>query len=130
MLMLRIATVTISAPDASTAARVSAQSRYLPVPTRRRVPQRWPPTMTVSLPLAADDGDYDFELIAVGDQSAAVGGHRDDLAVSIHRHLPAFAVEPCEQRRNVERRVKALGVAVHRYPDHGNNHTSAAPLPS
>jgi hypothetical protein len=38
MLVRRIATVTISAPEASTAARVCAKSRYLPVPTSRREP--------------------------------------------------------------------------------------------
>ena len=36
MFVRRIATVTISAPDATTASRVSAKSRYLPVPTRSR----------------------------------------------------------------------------------------------
>jgi len=36
MLVRRIATVTISAPLASTAARVSAKSRYLPVPISSR----------------------------------------------------------------------------------------------
>ena len=36
MFVRRIATVTICAPDATTAARVSAKSLYLPVPTRRR----------------------------------------------------------------------------------------------
>jgi hypothetical protein len=36
MLVRRIATVTICAPEASTAARVSAKSRYLPVPMSRR----------------------------------------------------------------------------------------------
>jgi hypothetical protein len=36
MLVRRMATVTISAPEASIAARVSAKSLYLPVPTSRR----------------------------------------------------------------------------------------------
>src|SRR3954466_5221706 len=36
MLVRRIATVTISAPLASIARRVSSKSRYLPVPTRSR----------------------------------------------------------------------------------------------
>jgi hypothetical protein len=36
MLVRRIATVTISAPEASMARRVSSKSRYLPVPTSRR----------------------------------------------------------------------------------------------
>jgi hypothetical protein len=38
MLVRRIATVTISAPEASTAARVCAKSRYLPVPISSREP--------------------------------------------------------------------------------------------
>ena len=80
--------------------------------------------------LAAADCHDDLQPIAVGNQGAAVDAPRDDLAVSLHRHLFAFAVERCEQRRDIEGRVKALGVAVHRYPDHGNNHTPAAPLPS
>jgi hypothetical protein len=36
MLVRRIATVTIPAPEASMAARVSAKSLYLPVPTSKR----------------------------------------------------------------------------------------------
>jgi hypothetical protein len=36
MFVRRIATVTISAPEASIARRVSSKSRYLPVPTSRR----------------------------------------------------------------------------------------------
>jgi hypothetical protein len=36
ILVRRIATVTISAPLASTARRVSSKSRYLPVPIKRR----------------------------------------------------------------------------------------------
>jgi hypothetical protein len=36
MLVRRMATVMISAPEASIAARVSAKSLYLPVPTSRR----------------------------------------------------------------------------------------------
>src|SRR2546425_458289 len=61
--------------------------------------------------LATADCHDDLQPIAVGNQSAAVSAPRDDLAVSLHRHLLAFAVEPCEQRRHIERRVKALGVA-------------------
>jgi hypothetical protein len=80
--------------------------------------------------LATADRHDDLQPIAVGNQGAAVGAPWDDLAVSLHRHLFAFAVEPCEQRRHIERRVKALGIAVYRYPDHGNNHTSASTLPS
>jgi hypothetical protein len=36
MFVRRIATVTICAPEASTASRVCAKSLYLPVPMRRR----------------------------------------------------------------------------------------------
>src|SRR4051794_31672866 len=36
MFVRRMATVTISAPEATTASRVSRKSRYLPVPTRSR----------------------------------------------------------------------------------------------
>jgi hypothetical protein len=43
MLVRRIATVTICAPLASIAARVSAKSLYLPVPTSRRDRYERPP---------------------------------------------------------------------------------------
>src|SRR5690606_18773278 len=43
MLVRRIATVTICAPLASMAARVSAKSRYLPVPISSREWKLWPP---------------------------------------------------------------------------------------
>ena len=48
--------------------------------------------------LAAADCHDDLQPVAVGNQSAAVSAPRDDLAVSLHRHLLASAVEPREQR--------------------------------
>jgi hypothetical protein len=49
ILVRRIATVMICAPDASTASRVSSKSRYLPVPTSRRDEKILLPSLKVSL---------------------------------------------------------------------------------
>src|SRR3954462_2970804 len=81
MLVRRIATVTISAPEASTAARVSAKSLYLPVPTSSREPERLPAMINGSLISASAHRDDDFELVAVLDDGVLVQALRHDLAI-------------------------------------------------
>src|SRR4051812_7006389 len=108
MFTRRIATVTISAPAASVAARVCSRSRYLPLPTSRR--ERYSlPAMTragspagalvvmafMSYPFrrkvssAAADGAYHVDPVAGAQRGAdpalarhhaAVHGQRDGLA--------------------------------------------------
>src|SRR5688572_365774 len=89
MLVRRIATVTISAPDASIARRVSSKSRYLPVPTRRRERYALPATTSASratalsgaFTLASAHGDDDFDAVAFGEDLLGKAAARDDLAV-------------------------------------------------
>ena len=45
----RMLTVTIPAPLAAIASRMTPKSRYLPVPTMRREAKAWPPTTSASV---------------------------------------------------------------------------------
>src|SRR3954453_13320864 len=86
MLTRRTATVTISAPDASTAAAFCAKSLYLPVPTISREVKLRPATCQVSVISApADEGD-DLVIVAVLDSDLGERRARHDLEVALHRH--------------------------------------------
>src|SRR5690348_8848159 len=89
MLVRRMATVTISAPLASTARRVSSKSRYLPVPMSRRERYALPAMFRVSAAdtSASSHGHDDFKLVAVGERGIGVAAARHDLPVALHRHL-------------------------------------------
>src|SRR5512141_390703 len=85
MLVRRIATVTISAPLASMARRVSSKSRYLPVPIRRRERYFLPATTNASSGVgsffladvsAAAHGDDDLELVAFGERRLGIAAAR------------------------------------------------------
>src|SRR6478736_3736169 len=93
MLVRRIATVTISAPLASIARRVSSKSRYLPVPTSNRERYALPATMSESAPAfatmsAAPDRDHDLDAVAVGERLGPEPAARHDLAVALDREPP------------------------------------------
>src|ERR1700674_4752635 len=112
MFTRRTATVTISAPLSSTAALVSAKSRYLPVPTISRELNFLPPNsngvsciFSVSIPgspalkksAAADEVDY-LDLVARPHDRRVVIGLGHDLAIDLDGHAAAAHVEALEQR--------------------------------
>src|SRR5688572_3852441 len=130
MLVRRIATVTISAPLASTAALVSAKSLYLPVPMRRRELYDLPPITSGSrfscgfiragyrIRLSAADGDHDLQAVPVGDTLLGVAAAGHDLAVALERDALARELQPLDQLRAIERRLEPAGLAVDGDQDH------------
>src|SRR5258708_22770371 len=92
MWVRRMATVTICAPLASMARRVSSKSRYFPVPTRRREAYGLPAMRRGSLATdtsTASHGDHDLDAVAVGEPLAREAAARDDLAVPLDGQPPA-----------------------------------------
>src|SRR5690348_15161491 len=99
MFVRRIATVTISAPDATIADRVAAKSLYLPVPTRRRERKACPAMTSGSSwasaifsvgafifgDLTAADGGDHFDSIAGADHGIGVPAAWDDLTILFYR---------------------------------------------
>src|SRR3979411_654618 len=116
MFTRRTATVTISAPLSSTAARVSAKSLYFPVPTIRRDLNDLPPRSNeVSLisegslifacciffsanfvSSAADEVDY-LDVVARLDDGRGVARLGDNLAIDLDCDAPAACVQTLEQ---------------------------------
>src|SRR3954462_6664046 len=83
MLTRRTATVTISAPEASTAAAFWAKSLYLPVPTISREAKVRPATCQMSsISAPAHEGD-DLIIVAVLDLDVGEGRARDDLQIAL-----------------------------------------------
>src|SRR5258706_2051627 len=90
MFVRRMATVTISAPLASMARRVSSKSRYLPVPTSRRDRYALPATTSESPPVLATTSatphrDHDLDTVAVDERLGCEAAARHDLAVALDR---------------------------------------------
>src|SRR6478735_8312028 len=90
MFTRRTATVTISAPDASTAAAFSWRLLYLPVPTISREVKVRPATVQLSefsdcraFTSAASDEMDDFIIVAVRDLHSAQRRARNDLEVAL-----------------------------------------------
>src|SRR5204862_5505065 len=120
ILVRRIATVTISAPEVSIAERVSAKSLYFPVPTRRRERYGLPATISLSSDMSASAYcDDDLELVAVAHHRRAVRAARDDLAVTLHGNLLAGKLERGEERGDVERSFECACATVYGNLDHG-----------
>src|SRR5262245_54109981 len=94
ILTRRTATVTISAPDASTAAAFSSRLLYLPVPTISRELKVRPATVQVSvftdcgafISTPSDEMD-DLERVAVGDRDLAQLRARHDLEITLDGDL-------------------------------------------
>src|SRR3954468_20953958 len=91
----RTATVTISAPDASTAAAFSSKLLYLPVPTISREVKLRPATVQPSALMscctptsATSDKMHDLERVPVFDANLAERGARDDLEVPLDGNAP------------------------------------------
>src|SRR5688572_18940615 len=79
----RSATVTISAPDAASAARVSSSEAYLPVPTMMRDESVRPARVQVSFISASSDEGDELETITCEDHRRRVIRPRDDLAIAL-----------------------------------------------
>src|SRR5262245_12992117 len=97
MLTRRTATVTISAPEASTAAAFCSKLLYFPVPTMRREVKRRPATSQPSCPSAAADKGDDFIFVAIFHLHSAERRARHDLEIALDRHLGGL--EPQLQRQ-------------------------------
>src|SRR6266480_7809664 len=129
MLVRRIATVTISAPLASTARRVSSKSRYLPVPISRRERYACPAMSKGSaicsasrvgafIALASADGHDDLERVALGKPRRGVAAARHDLAVSLDGHPFPRELERVEELRDIRAGLETLHLTVDRELDH------------
>src|SRR5258705_7351006 len=120
MLVRRIATVTIWAPLASMARRVSSKSRYLPVPTKRREAYVFPATTSAScatalsaaFTLASSHRDDHLDAVAVGEALVAEAAARHDLAVALDRQPATGERELVQQLGEGERGGKISRGAV------------------
>src|SRR5581483_10578999 len=123
ILTRRTATVTISAPLASTAARVSAKSRYLPVPTISREVKTRPASSKESCciiesrarrsaartPTGASPASneiHDFDPVTGLQRYRVVLGARHDRQIDLDGDPPATHLQPLEQ-------CGEAGIAVH-----------------
>src|SRR5258706_16144351 len=121
MLVRRIATVTISAPEASIARRVSSKSGYLPVPPSRREPYALPATTSASFvtrvsgafTLASADRDHDLDAVALREALVGKAAARHDLAVALDRQALAGELELVEELRDRGRSIELARCAVH-----------------
>src|SRR5689334_8247637 len=120
MLVRRIATVTIWAPLASMARRVSSKSRYLPVPTSSLERYSRPATTSASSAAifsgafisSSSDRDDHLDPVAVGEARLGEAAARHDLAVALDREPPAGERELVEQLGERERAGEFPGCAV------------------
>src|SRR5688572_23973082 len=87
MFTRRTATVTISAPDASTAAALCSKLLYLPVPTMSREVNRRPATSQPSSISAASDKGDDLIFVAILHLDLAQRRARHDLQIALDRDL-------------------------------------------
>src|SRR5579883_1525600 len=105
MFTRRTATVTISAPDASTARRVSSNERYLPVPTMSRERYSRPASTNGSAAISAAPDDVDhLDTVALAERRRAVGRPRDDRRVHLDRDAARANRAPPRDRRRWRRR--------------------------
>src|SRR5688572_25953002 len=115
MFTRRTATVTMSAPEASCACRMTAWDGYLPVPTMSRE-RKVRPAMTngvsMMLALAAADGVDDLHAIALPDHRRLERAAPDDLEVVLDGHAPGVDVEPGEQVQHRHRPLQLVPLAV------------------
>src|SRR5262245_32870813 len=96
MFTRRTATVTISAPEASTARRVSSNDRYFPVPTMSREPYSRPASVKVSFIDIASPASHEvdhLDRVPVAKDGRAVLGARHDGAVHLHGDSPRAEAE-------------------------------------
>src|SRR5262245_32677033 len=115
----RMATVTISVPDASCAAFITPCEGYLPVPTTSREPNVRPAmtsgsTMLVSAYLmsAAPDECDDLHFGAFHDHRLAVARALDHEAIAFHCNRARVDVQPVEQLRDRQRSRQLRGISI------------------
>src|SRR3954465_10362434 len=132
-----MATVTICAPLASTAARVSSKSLYLPVPTSRRDEYDLPAmtSCSIGLPLrittidhesftsgglqsAPAHRNHELQSIAVDELLCAELSARHDLAITLHCNAFAGELQLLDQLGDGERILEAAPLAVDGERDH------------
>src|SRR5690348_1294454 len=135
MLVRRIATVTISAPLASTARRVSSKSLYFPVPISRRERYARPAMRSGSaicsarrvgaFILAPTDGHDDLERVAFGEPGARVAAARHDFAVHFDGNALPRKFQFFEKPRKIDTGLHTLDLAVDGKLDHFENTNDA-----
>src|SRR6185503_2898903 len=131
MFTRRTATVTISAPAASVARRVSSNERYFPEPVISRdwydLPASTNGSSSAICSPAADEMD-DLDRVAVVEHRVGVGRSGDDLAI----HLDGDAARAESQRRHQVRHRgaggKRLRLVVHDHLHHRETATISARL--
>src|SRR5262249_36106480 len=120
MFTRRTATVTISAPEASTARRVSSNERYFPVPTIRRERYSRPASTNGSVRPSdmrspAPDEVDDLDGVAVAQRGAGVLGARDDHAVHLDGDAARAQPERGHQVRHRRTVREGTGLVVHHH---------------
>src|SRR5438132_2587817 len=113
MFTRRTATVTISAPEASIARRVSAKDAYLPVPTISRERYSRPASRKGSFMSAAPDEMDDLDPVTVAQHRHAVLGARHDGAVHLDRDTTRPEPERGDEIGDRGLRVERAGLVVH-----------------
>src|SRR5437868_13320393 len=86
MLTRLTATVTISAPDAASAAAFCSKLLYLPVPTISREVKVRPATLQVSAISAAPHEGDDLIIVAILDRHLTQSRARHDPKIAFHGH--------------------------------------------
>src|SRR5262249_45097577 len=116
MFTRRTATVTISAPDASTARRVSSNERYFPVPTMRREwysrPARTKGSVICST--APDEVDH-LDGVAFAQRRALVCDARNDRTVHLDGDAPRAEAERGHQVGHGRAVGQRPGFVVHHH---------------
>src|SRR5690242_4140670 len=117
MFTRRTATVTMSAPDASCARRITVKDEYFPVPTMSRDRNSRPAITRVSSivgsrALSATDEVHDLHLIPVANLGRVVLCALDDVEIMFHGDAARVDAEMLEQRaeRQRSRHVDAIAV--------------------
>src|SRR3990167_8914660 len=114
----RSATVTISAPEAASAARVSSFDLYLPVPTMMRECRVLPASCQESVTdLASSDERHDLEAVAVGQGGGGVVGLGDDVPVALDGDRAAGQAELRDQREDGDPGGDGAWLAIHHHLD-------------
>src|SRR3954464_8177475 len=118
----RTATVTMSAPEASCASRMTCRLGYLPVPTMSRDLNSRPArinesVMARSYQLSAADERHDLERVPVVEAHGRVLRARHHAAVVLDRDRAPLEGEPAQELGERGARGQGHGLPVHRNLD-------------
>src|SRR6185503_6496734 len=131
MFTRRTATVTISAPAASVARRVSSNERYLPEPVINRdwyvLPASTNGSSSAICSPATDEMD-DLDRVAVLEHRVGVGRSGDDLAIHLDGDAPRTEPEGRHEVRHRGTGRQPLRLVVHRHLHHRETATISARL--